>query len=294
MPESSEPVRVITGPTAVGKTAIGIELAEHIGGEIVSADSRQVYRELTIGSAKPTADELSRVPHHFINELRLGEHFSAGMFARQAQQRIADIRGRGRAPIVVGGATLYLHALIHGLSPSVPADSAVRAALEARLETDGPENLYRELLRVDPRAASTMDATKTRRLIRALEVYQIAGIPLSDYHDQVQDSPCRFKVIVLMQERKKLYTRINERVDQMLETGLMDEVGAIAAAGLDPNLPALRTIGYREPLEYLAGQISKPRMIELIKRNSRNYAKRQLTWFRRYPNYQWAEPSHVR
>ena len=165
MPATSRPIPVIAGPTAVGKTALGIELAERLGGEIISADSRQIYRELTIGTAKPTADELARVRHHFIDERSLDEPYSAGQFAREATERITDLLNQGISPVVVGGSTLYLHALVHGLSPTVPSDPEVRHKLKDRLNSEGPAALFAELQRVDPVAAATMDASKTARVV---------------------------------------------------------------------------------------------------------------------------------
>ncbi len=283
--KTAAPVHVITGPTATGKTALGLRLAQALGGEIISADSRQIYKELTIGSAKPTVDELAQVPHHFINELNLGEPYSAGLFAEQASVRIDEVLARGRVPVVVGGSTLYLHALVHGLSPTVPSDPVVRTNIEKRLEELGKEVLYGELLRIDPPSASTMDPTKTSRLVRALEVFELTGTPLSKFHGQPTPSPHEFCVTVLTLERPTLYQRIEKRVDQMLEAGLVEENRQIRDLQLDRTLPALKSIGYQEPLAYLDGHCGWNDMVELIKRNSRRYAKRQLTWLRRYETY---------
>lgn len=283
--QTASPIHVITGPTATGKTALGLRLAQDLGGEIISADSRQIYKELTIGSAKPTVNELAQVPHHFINELNLGEPYSAGLFAEQASVRIDEVLARGRVPVVVGGSTLYLHALIHGLSPTVPCDPVVRTNIEKRLEELGKEALYEELSRIDPQSASTMDPTKTSRLVRALEVFELTGTPLSQFHGHSTPPPHEFCVTVLTLERPTLYRRIEKRVDQMLEAGLMEENRQIRDLQLDRTLPALKSIGYQEPLAYLNGHCSWEDMVGLIKRNSRRYAKRQLTWLRRYETY---------
>lgn len=280
-------IPTITGPTAVGKTALSLELAERVGAEIISVDSRQVYRELTIGTAKPTPKELARVPHHFISERRLRQPLTAGQFAEAAVARIREIRARGHLPLVVGGSTLYLHALQYGLAdiPSVPA--LVRDALEQRLAQEGADSLYRELQRVDPKAAASMDATKTHRLVRALEVYHHTGKTLSSYYKDQPTPPFDFTTVVLHRERPTLYDRINHRVELMLSQGLLDEVQAIVSMGIDLDAPPLRTIGYREPIACLNGDIDFSEMVRIIKRNSRRYAKRQLTWFRRYEEYHW-------
>ena len=285
--EGRQPVPVLTGPTAVGKTALSLDLAEHLGAEIISADSRQVYRRLDVGTAKPSAAELARVPHHFIDERDLDEPFSAGQFAREATARIVDVLGRGRVPLVVGGATLYLHALLYGLAdvPAVPP--AVREALEARLASEGADALYDELRHADPAAAATLDPTKTQRLVRALEVFHATGQPISSFQQQHEALPFRYRVAVLDRDRSALYARINRRADVMLAAGLVDEVRGLLDEGVDPSLNPLRTIGYREPIRYLRGEIDEAEMIRLLKRNSRRYAKRQLTWFRRYPDFTW-------
>lgn len=281
------PFLILTGPTAVGKTEQSLALARRLGAEIISADSRQIYRPLTIGTAKPDAETLAAVPHHFIDELDLDEPYSAGAFARDAEARIREILGRGRVPLVVGGSTLYLHALQHGLADIPPVEPDVRAALEARLAAEGAEALYRELSRVDPASAARLDPTKTQRLIRALEVYHGTGVPLSDYHAAQPPPPFTFRTVVLYRERDELYARIDRRVDQMLGQGLLDEVQSILARGYDPSLNPLRTIGYQEPTSYLRGEIDYDEMVRLIKRNTRRYAKRQLTWFRRDPSVDW-------
>ena len=284
-PNARSPIHVITGPTASGKSALGLQLAQALDGEIISADSRQIYKELSIGSAKPTIHDLERVPHHFIDELNLGEPYSAGLFAEQASERIHQILARGQTPIVVGGSTLYLHALVHGLSPLPPSDSVVRGAIEKRLAEIGKDALYEELSRVDSRSANTMDPSKTSRMIRALEVFELTGTPMSSFLGKSNSPTHEFCVTVLTLDRPTLYQKIEERVDTMLEAGLMDEIHFIRTLNLDPKLPALKSIGYQEPLAYLDGIYTWQHMIELIKRNSRRYAKRQLTWLRRYETY---------
>ncbi len=284
-------IPALIGPTAVGKTEFGVALAEQINGEIISADSRQVYRQLTIGTAKPEAALLERVPHHFIDELDLDEPFSAGLFAQAATERMEEVLARGRRPIVVGGSTLYIEALLHGLS-DIPATSmATRARLMARLDSEGETALYQALREVDPASAATMDETKSQRIVRALEVYIDTGRPLSSYHAQQPAARFRFAPHVLTRPREQLYDRINRRVDQMLADGLIEENRTLLARGELLAAKPLKTIGYREPLSYLRGELGYEEMVRLLKRNSRRYAKRQLTWFRRHAEYRWHDVS---
>ncbi len=278
-------IPILTGPTGIGKTAYSLEIAERLNAEIISADSRQIYRELNIGTAKPDADALSRIPHHFVSELSLGASYSAGQFARQAYVRIRGILDRQRLPLVVGGSTLYLHALQRGLSAVPEADLDVRSDLEAQLARDGTGALFEELCQVDPDAAAHLDPTKTSRVVRALEVFRSTGTPLSHYHAIPSRTLFTFTVVVLDMDRTALYERINRRVDCMVSQGLVDEVRTLLEAGHDPAVQALQTIGYREAIGFLQAKYDRPEMIRLIKRNTRRYAKRQLTWFRRYPKY---------
>ncbi len=280
--DASSPLPVLAGPTCVGKTSISIAWAAEHRAEIISADSRQIYRGLDIGTAKPSPPDLRTVPHHFIDELEWDEPYSAGRFARDAYARITEVLDRGHLPLVVGGSTLYLHALVFGLAdvPRVPA--TVRRQLEERLEHEGSPSLFAELQRLDPEAAASMDATKTHRLIRALEVYHGTGRPLSSYHEEQPEPPFTFRTVVLNRERSALYARINRRVDEMVRLGLLGEVRGLLDRGVEPTAIPMRTIGYREALAHLRGECSFDEMVRLIKRNTRRYAKRQLTWFRRY------------
>lgn len=287
-PDPSDPILTITGPTAVGKTELSLEVADRLDAEIVSVDSRQVYEELTIGTAKPSRAARRRVDHHFIGERSLQEPFSSGAYAEAANERIHDILDRGRRPLVVGGATLYLHALQYGLADIPDVDDEIREWLNQRLESQGKEALYEELEEVDPKQATETDPTKTQKVIRALEVYHGTGNPLSYYYENQPEPPFDYVTVVLNRDREKLYKRINERVDQMLETGLLDEVrDVMKIEGVQLDEPPLSTIGYREPIQHLKGEIDYDEMVRLVKRNTRRYAKRQLTWFRRYDEYQW-------
>jgi tRNA dimethylallyltransferase len=289
-----DPFLTITGPTAVGKTELSLDVAEALDAEIVSVDSRQIYRELTIGTAKPSPEAQDRVPHHFIGERSLHEPISAGAYAEAANDRIRDIRERGRLPLVVGGATLYLHALQYGLADIPDVDDAVRERLEERLEAEGPEALYEELCEVDPAQAEKADPTKTQRVVRALEVYHGTGTPLSHYYENQPEPPFSYTTVVLNRDREKLYDRINRRVDRMLDAGLLDEVRTVMSMeGVDLDEPPLSTIGYREPIQHLRGEMDYDEMVRLVKRNTRRYAKRQLTWFRRYDEYTWMQAAET-
>ncbi len=282
------PILTIAGPTAVGKTEMSLEVAERLGAEIVSVDSRQVYRELTIGTAAPSPEALDRVPHHFVGERSVRDPLSAGAYAEMANERIHAILDRGNQPLVVGGATLYLHALQYGLADIPDVDDEVRMRLEKRLEQEGKEALYEELQEVDPKQAAETDPTKTQRVIRALEVYHGTGRTLSYYHDHQPEPPFDYVTVVLNRDRERLYERINRRVDRMLEDGLLDEVRSVMDIdGVQLDEPPLSTIGYREPIQHLRGEVEYDEMVRLIKRNTRRYAKRQLTWFRRYDEYHW-------
>lgn len=290
----SGPFLTIAGPTAVGKTDLSLDVAEALNAEIISADSRQVYKELTIGTAKPSPEAQERVPHHFIGERSLQEPFSAGTYADEANDRIRSILDRGRVPLIVGGATLYLHALQYGLADIPDVDDDIREWLENRLDEEGPDALYAELQEVDPKQAEKADPTKTQRVIRALEVYHGTGKPLTYYHENQPEPPFSFTTIVLNRDRDKLYDRINERVDRMLDQGLLDEVREVMdIEGVKLDEPPLSTIGYREPIQHLRGEIEYDEMVRLVKRNTRRYAKRQLTWFRRYDEYTWMDAATV-
>lgn len=290
------PFLVLTGPTGVGKTSLSVGLARLLNAEVVSLDSRQVYRELTIGTDKPTVAERELAPHHFIDELALrsGASWSAGRFAETANERIRAILSRGRVPLIVGGSTLYLQALVHGLAQVPAGDPAVRSDLsEAISKPGGAESLYNELRQVDPEGAGRIDPTKTQRLIRALEVYQTTGKTWSSFLNQSTSPPYRYTVVVLFREREALYQRIEARVEAMLEAGLVGENRGLQTAGHRLDTNPLKTIGYQEPQAYLEGRFDYAEMVRQLKRNSRRYAKRQLTWFRRFDEYVWLDAVSV-
>lgn len=285
----------IVGPTASGKTPVSILLAELLNGEIVSADSRQVYRQLNIGTAKPGPEELERVRHHFINILDITQEYSAGVFGQEARQVIGDIIRRGKLPILVGGSGLYVKAVVDGLFDGPGKDPEVRARIEEQLANEGLQALYERLRRVDPNTAERMKEVKARQVVRALEIYRITGKPISEFHAGHAMKP-EFDVVQIGLEwsRKELYTRIEDRVDSMMRDGLVDEVRHLKGKGYERRLNALNSVGYREVFDFLEGLTDEHEMIRLIKQNTRQFAKRQLTWFRSDKRIQWIPMSAPR
>ncbi len=278
-------ILVIAGPTASGKTSLALEVAKILPAEIISADSRQVYRHLTIGTAKPTGEELKSVPHHLIDICEPDERFTAGDFQARGRKIIKQILERRKFPIVCGGTGLYVRALIDGFFEQPEFSKNVRHDLEARLKTEGAESLYNELRTVDPESAAAMDATKFRRVIRALEVYYETGIPISQFHSNHKKDELYNSVwIGLEWDRTELYRRINSRVDAMIAKGFVDEVRHLLSSGFDDRFQA---VGYKETFQFLRNEISYERMIELMKQNTRRFAKRQMTWFRKEKRIQW-------
>lgn len=285
-------ILVIVGPTASGKTALALTIASKIPSEIISADSRQIYKHLTIGTAKPTQEELGLVPHHFIDHLELDQKFNAGDFQEQGRKIISQIIQRKKLPIIVGGTGLYIQAVVDGFFDQPEISGEVRELLEKRLGKEGKEKLYKELQSVDPLSAETMDATKYRRVVRALEVFYETGVPISEFHRQHKVKKIYNALFVgLRWERSRLYERINRRVEKMLSIGFVEEVKQVKKIGFDDRFQALQTVGYKEAFAFLRNEISKERMIELIKQNSRRFAKRQMTWFRKEERIEWHEIS---
>ena len=283
------PVLAIVGPTATGKSALAMALASALGGEIVNADALQVYRGFDIGTAKPGLEERGRVPHHLIDILEPEERYSAGEFARRARAAIAEIQGRGRVPLVVGGSGLYLRALCEGLSPVPPGDPEVRQRLRERLEAEGLAPLREELRRLDPPTAERLGAGDTQRVLRALEVALVSGRPLSSW---TAEQPFGTQGIATIRvgltlPRGILYDQIAGRVTLMLEAGWLDEVAGLLQRGLSPTLPAFQAIGYRQLVRYLRGTVSLELAVADIVRETRRFAKRQETWFRKEPAVAW-------
>ena len=284
------PLLVITGPTAAGKTALALQLAQQRGIEIVSADSRQVYRGMDIGTAKATIEEQELAVHHCIDVVDVDEPFSVADFTALAQKAVADIHGRGLLPVVVGGTGLYIRALTQGLAPLPGADEALRREWH-ELEKHKKGSVHALLERVDPLLAKGLHINDVTRIIRALEVYAQTGRTLSSWQNEHQfgERPYTVYKVAVSCERRQLYRRIEERVDLMLEQGLLEESQALLDAGYGPDLKAMRTIGYQQGCDYLRGLISFDEAVSLIKRDTRRYAKRQLTWLRRDTEINWLE-----
>lgn len=276
---------MILGPTAVGKSELAVALALRLGGEIISADARAIYKDLNIGTAKPPACLREKVPHHLIDFLDPTERYDVMRFRRDVIRAIEEIRARGKMPIVVGGSTLYISALTGTFFAGPKADPQIRQRLEAQPQ----EHLRQRLEEIDPEAAQRIHPNDRVRTIRALEVYELTGLPISRWHKESQvPFPYHFTKIGLTLDRRVLYERINARVDQMLAAGLLEEAKALKAK-LTPEMPAYRTIGYEELFEYLDGKISYDEAVRLIKKHTREYAKRQIIYFKRIPDVRWID-----
>lgn len=271
----------ISGPTGVGKTALAISLAQQFQTEIISCDSRQFYREMSIGVAKPTTNELSAAPHHFISFLSVEEEYTAGMFSREARLKIQELFQDKEVVVVVGGSMLYMDALLYGLD-ELPGDKEVRNSLNESCEKEGLEVLVKELQLKDPEFAAQTDLENAHRVIRALEVIQLTGKPFSELRTQSSDAiDAKIVHVFLSGEREWVYDRINVRVDKMVEEGLFEEVQGLQSL---KQLQALNTVGYKEIFRHFEGDCSKEEAIVEIKKNTRNYAKRQMTWYRNKPH----------
>ncbi len=282
-------VVVIVGPTASGKSELAVLLAERFGGEVVNADSMQVYSRLRIGTARPAAELVERVPHHLFGTVLPDINFTAADYCREARSTIASILRRNKLPVVCGGTGLYIKVLLGGINDLPSADPVLRAELTKLAESDGNLSLYQRLLAVDPLTAERLKVNDRVRIIRALEVYQQSGRPVSSFQSGHGFSAvwCRALKIGIEVDRALLFARIGQRVDRMFAEGLVDEVRSLLAAGYSPVHKALRSIGYKEVCEYLAGNIALPETVALVKRNTRHYAKRQLTWFRGDADVNW-------
>ncbi len=280
----SETVPILLGPTAVGKTATSLRLAERLDGEIVNYDARAVYKHLDIGTAKPTPEERRRVRHHLIDVCELDEVYNVQRFRQDAARLIPEIQGRGRVPILVGGSTLYVEALTVGLFEGAGADPELRE----RMDGAPLDQLYEQLREVDPDTAARLHPNDRLRITRALEVYEQTGDPISARRRETEPLPFRFQKVGLHRDRTALYERINERVDRMIQAGLIEEARRVYPQ-LHPDLPAYRTITYQELFEHFAGRWSLEHAIRKIKQHTRNYAKRQLTWHRRYDDIHWID-----
>ena len=282
---------IICGPTASGKSDLALSLAREVGAEIINADSMQVFCGMDIGTAKPTRQQRADIPHHLIDTTDPDQPFSAADFAEAAHQAIRSIHARNKNAIVVGGTGLYIRALLKGLVDSPSGAGQIRQALQAEAKELGNQAMLDKLSLVDPESAARIHLNNLVRIIRALEVHQLTGIPLSRYQVEHGFTQQRYRSlqIGLDVERQELYKRIEQRVDQMLKEGLVDEVRRLLAAGYNRNLKPMRAIGYKEISAYLAGETDLDTAVQLVKRNTRHYAKRQLTWFKADPDIIWLE-----
>ncbi len=288
------PILILTGPTAVGKTALSIELAKVLGGEIISADSMQIYRKMDIGSAKISQEEMDSVVHHMIDVVDPDEDFSVADFHDMASQIISDIHKRGKLAIVTGGTGLYLNSLVYDMDfGGTNSDPSIRKDLEEILNDKGKDYLYRLLQDLSPEAAKRIHPNNTKRVIRAIEVYKTGG-DMGDFSNDLKYNP-KFdaKIIVLNRDRSILYDRINQRVDMMFDMGLLDEVKGLHQMGYTSQMQSMKGIGYKEVLEYFDGKMTLEESIDILKQGTRRYAKRQITWFKRYENALWLDLDKV-
>jgi tRNA dimethylallyltransferase len=287
-PAVKPPLLVIVGPTAVGKTALSLYLAERLDGEVISADSRLFYRGMDIGTAKPTAAEMARVPHHLIDIADPDETIGLAQFIAMARAAIDDVHTRGRLPMLVGGTGQYIRAIVRGWHPpAVPPDPALRTELEAYAEEEGKEALHSRLADLDPQAANRIDYRNVRRVVRALEVCLATGRPFSAQRSRTPP-PYRILQIGLTMEREVLYRRIDQRVDAMMEAGLPDEVRGLVKRGYSWDLPAMSGLGYAQFRPYFAGRASLEEVAAEIKRETRRFVRHQYNWFRpKNPRIRW-------
>ncbi len=285
-----KPMVILTGPTAVGKTALSIRLAKEINGAVISADSMQVYRHMDIGSAKIRPEEMQGVKHYLIDILEPEEEFHVVRFVEEAKAALEEIYRNGQIPIIAGGTGFYIQALLYDINfDGQDCDADYRRELEQIAEEKGTEYLHRMLEEVDAESAKAIHANNTKRVIRALEFYHVSGKKISEHNEteHQKESPYNFAYFVLTDERERLYKRIEARVDAMMEEGLLDEVRLLKERGATKEMVSMQGLGYKEILAYLDGEISLERAVYLIKRDTRHFAKRQLTWFRRERDVIW-------
>lgn len=283
---------VLTGPTAVGKSSLSINLAKQLNGEIISADSMQVYKGMDIGTAKITKEEMQGVKHHLIDIIEPTEDFHVAKFKELVEEALDDIYSRGKLPIICGGTGFYIQAILYDIDfSSNDIDKEYRKSLEEFADKNGNEELHKKLQQIDPESAASIPAPNVKRVIRALEYYHQTGEKFSVYNatQREKNSPYNFAYFVLNDDRKLLYNRIDKRVDIMMEQGLLSEVKGLIASGLCRGMTAMDGIGYKELLEYYEKNLTLEEAVELIKKKSRNYAKRQLTWFRREKDVVWID-----
>ena len=291
-----KPLIILTGPTAVGKTKASIGLAKAIGGEIISADSMQVYRHMDIGSAKITKEEMADVPHYLIDVLEPEEEFHVVRFRQMAKAAMADIYSRGKIPIIVGGTGFYIQALLYDIDfTENEGDSVYREKLEALAKEKGAAYLHGQLAMVDPKSAEEIHANNIKRVIRALEFYHQTGQKISEHNERERqkESPYQFCYFVLNDRRECLYERIDQRVDQMIRNGLVQEVQTLKERGCTKQMVSMQGLGYKEIFSYLEGDCSLEEAVYIIKRDTRHFAKRQLTWFKRERDVIWVQKDEL-
>lgn len=285
-----QPLIILAGPTAVGKTDLSVKLAKKINGSIISADSMQVYKYMDIGSAKIMPEEMQGIPHYLIDELMPEEEFNIVLFQKLAKQYMQEIYAQGRIPILAGGTGFYIQSVLYDIDFSKEDASAeIRNELEAFAKREGNLTLHNRLVSVDPVSANAIHPNNVKRVIRALEFYQLNGYAISEHNkeERQKKSPYNFAYFVLNDERIRLYERIEQRVDKMLECGLLDEVKKLKAMGYHKDMVSMQGLGYKELLAYLDGEITYDEAVYILKRDTRHFAKRQLTWFRREDDVIW-------
>ena len=288
MPEHT--CMIITGPTATGKTALGVMAAKTLNGEVVSADSMQVYRHMDIGTAKPKPGEMAGVPHHMLDAVSPLEDYSVSRYVGEASRYVDDILSRSKLPVIVGGTGLYIDSLTSGRVFSLRGQAGLREELAARYDAMGGEAMLREMKAFDPERAAKLHANDKKRIVRAFEIHETSGTTISQHDIETQKLPARYsalKIALTFSDRETLYARINARVDDMIAAGLINEVLALLDMGVSPDCTAMQAIGYKEIIGALQGEYSMDEAAEMIKVRSRHYAKRQLTWLRRDESVKW-------
>ena len=289
-----KPIIILTGPTAVGKTKASIGLAKSIGGEIISADSMQVYRKMDIGSAKIHPEEMEGIRHYLINVLDPAEEFNVVLFQQMAKQAMDKIYANGHIPIVVGGTGFYIQALLYDVDfTQEEDDKGIRAELETIAKEKGAEYLHHMLQEIDAKSAETIHANNVKRVVRAIEYYWQTGQPISEHNEKERqkESPYNFAYFVLLDERQRLYERIEKRIDLMMEEGLLNEVKTLYEEGYTRDMVSMQGLGYKEILDYLDGKMTLDEAIYILKRDTRHFAKRQITWFKREKDVCWIDKS---
>ncbi len=282
---------ILYGPTGVGKTAVAIHLAKYLHCSIISADSRQLYQGMNIGTAAPTPEEQKQVPHHFVNILAPDEYYNASRYETEVCSKLEELFHSSKVQLLTGGSMLYIDAITHGIDLMPDVDTEIRETLKQRLQQEGIESLRFQLKTLDPHYYHSADVKNPKRVVHALEICLTTGKPYSSFRREApKERPFKMIKIGLQRERQELYERINQRVIQMIEKGLVEEVKSFLP---QRHCNALNTVGYKETFAYLDGEYSLERAVELIQRNSRHYAKKQITWYKNSPDIKWFHPDHL-